>query len=272
MNSASAYVFVRSGPTWSQQAVLVPSDVDPIDGFGRSVGLDGDTALIGSASDDDAGAESGSAYAFVRSGTSWSQEAKLFAGDATAADRFGTAVALDGNTALVGAPGDDDAGSGSGSVYAFTASDPFPSFCDAADGSLAACPCSNPGDPDSGCDLPQATGGVRLDVLAQEYLPLNRATLFGVGYPPAATPAVVVLRALDLDPAAPVVFGDGLRCIGTPLVRLDSRLAIGGTSLHAIGHGAMGGSFDYQLWFRSQPAMFCTPDAFNLSNGRVLAW
>ena len=57
------------------------------------------------------------------------------------------------------------------------------SFCDDADGSLAACPCGNPGAPDAGCDLPQSTGGVRLDVLAQDTGPANRVTLQGVGFP-----------------------------------------------------------------------------------------
>ena len=51
-------------------------------------------------------------------------------------------------------------------------------------------------------------------------------------------------------------------------------VAIGGVSRHEIGHGTMAGSgtFYYQLWFRNTPAMFCTPDAFNLSNGRALSW
>jgi hypothetical protein len=123
---------------------------------------------------------------------------------------------------------------------------------------------------------------VRLDVAAQLYFPQNRATRFGTGYPPTSMPAAVVIRAASLDPAAPVVFGDGLaapvvfgdglRCVGTPLVRLGAGAAIGGTSVHVIGHGAMGATFYYQLWFRNQPPAFCTPDAFNLSNGRALAW
>jgi hypothetical protein len=147
-------------------------------------------------------------------------------------------------------------------------------FCDASDSSLLVCPCSNPGDPDTGCDVPQGTGGVGLTVVAQVGAPANRATLAGFGYPPAAAPGVVLLRASALDPAAPVVFGDGLRCIGTPLVRLAGTVAAGGFSTHAFGHGAMSGSgtFHYQLWFRSTPAAYCTPDAFNLSNGRTLLW
>jgi hypothetical protein len=57
-------------------------------------------------------------------------------------------------------------------------------------------------------------------------------------------------------------------------VRLGVTFAVSGTSLHTFGHGAMAGpgAFYYQLSFRNNPAMFCTPDSFNLSQGRSLAW
>jgi hypothetical protein len=148
-------------------------------------------------------------------------------------------------------------------------------FCDASDGALASCPCANPGSPDTGCDIQQGTGGVGIHLIAQETTPQNRATLTGTGYPTAATPSAVVIRASALDSASPVVFGDGLRCIGTPLVRLAGALATGGTSAHGFGHSAMAGTgtFYYQLWFRNTPIMFCDPAAaFNLSNGHTLVW
>jgi hypothetical protein len=84
-----------------------------------------------------------------------------------------------------------------------------------------------------------------------------------------------VLRATGLDTASPVVFGDGLRCIGTPLVRLAGTFGVGGVSLHTFGHSTMAGAGDfyYQAWFRNTPIMFCDPAAaFNLTNGRVLTW
>jgi hypothetical protein len=150
-------------------------------------------------------------------------------------------------------------------------------FCDASDGSLASCPCANAGNPDSGCDIQQATGGVKLTILTQETSPQNRSTLQGTGYPITALPSSVVIRASSLDGASPVVFGDGLRCIGLPLVRLAGTLASGGASTHVLGHGAMApagpGTFYYQLWFRNQPIMYCDPSAaFNLSSGRSLVW
>jgi hypothetical protein len=159
------------------------------------------------------------------------------------------------------------------STAVFLCPPPDPSFCDATDGALASCPCANPGLPDTGCDLAQGTGGVGLAVLAQETAPQNRATLRGAGFPATSSPAVVVLRAAALDPSAPVVFGDGLRCVGVPLVRLAATLASGGLSVHVIGHGAGSGTYAYQLWLRNQPIMFCDPvAAFNLSNGRALTW
>lgn len=155
-----------------------------------------------------------------------------------------------------------------------TGPDFFPSFCDAGDGSLAACPCANPGLPDTGCEIQQATGGVRLDVLNKVTSPQNRATLQGSGFPATAAPTAIVIRAPSLDAGTPVPFGDGLRCIGTPIVRLAATFAVGGQSVHTFGHGTMAppGQNFYQLWFRNTPSMYCTPDAFNLSNGRVIFW
>ncbi|RYD64084.1 MAG: hypothetical protein EOP83_10610, partial [Verrucomicrobiaceae bacterium] len=122
-NSGSAYIFVRSGTTWSQQAKLVPPDGASNDTFGEDVSLSGPLVLIGAESDGTAaGNEAGSAYVYVRGGSSWSLETKLEPDDPTASDYFGSSVALDGETAVVGARLDDDRGNGSGSAYVFTRS------------------------------------------------------------------------------------------------------------------------------------------------------
>jgi hypothetical protein len=100
-------------------------------------------------------------------------------------------------------------------------------------------------------------------------------TMQGTGFPANSAPAAVVVRSNPLDTATPVVFGDGLRCIGTPLVRLGAAVANSGVSVHTFGHGQAAGTgeFFYQLWFRNVPVMFCDPlAAFNLSNGRTLTW
>ena len=120
--SGSAYVFVRSGTTWTQQAKLLASDGAAGDEFGFSVAVSGDTAVVGAFRDDDKGTESGSAYVFVRSGTTWTQQAKLLASDGRLFDIFGISIAVSGDTVVVGASFDDDNGSASGSAYVFARS------------------------------------------------------------------------------------------------------------------------------------------------------
>jgi len=118
--SGSAYVFIRNDTTWTEQAKLLASDGVAGDSFGGAVSISGDTALIGAGGGDDNGADSGSAYVFARTGTTWAQEAKLIASDGSDGDIFGWDVALDGDTALIGAEWDDDNGANSGSTYVFT--------------------------------------------------------------------------------------------------------------------------------------------------------
>jgi len=125
--SGSVYVFTRSDGSWSQQAKLTPDDGDGDDWFGTSVALDGDTALAGAVTDEDPNGSdyrrltgAGSAYVFERTDGSWTQTAKLAAEDGDGSDAFGLRVALDGTTALISAPSDEDPnGASAGSVYAF---------------------------------------------------------------------------------------------------------------------------------------------------------
>ncbi len=116
--SGSAYLF--DATTGAQIAKLTASDAAALDYFGFSVGISGDTAIVGAYLDDDGGNASGSAYLF--DATTGTQIAKLTASDAAADDLFGVSVGISGNTAIVGAHGnDDDAGSYSGSAYLFDA-------------------------------------------------------------------------------------------------------------------------------------------------------
>lgn len=120
--SGTAYIFQRSGSTWSETQIIAPTDGATSDWFGRSVSLEGDTLAIGAPQDDDFGAESGSAYIFTFNGSTWLQQAKLTASDGSSGDNFGQSVALSGDSVIIGAPFDDDAGSSSGSAYVFTRS------------------------------------------------------------------------------------------------------------------------------------------------------
>ena len=107
------YVFVRSGTSWSQQAILSASDAAEGDQLGWSVAVDGDTAVLGATG----ASGKGAAYVFVRSGSSWTQQAKLTASDGASNDQFGVAVSVSGDTAVVGAVGK---GQGRGGAYVFT--------------------------------------------------------------------------------------------------------------------------------------------------------
>ena len=121
-DSGSAYVYARSGSTWTEQAKLTASDGAADDLFGYSVSVSGDTAVVGAYQDDDSGSNSGSAYVFVRSGSIWSQQAKLLPGDGAEFDWFGWSVSVDGDTAIVGALRGDGIVTDAGSGYVFVRS------------------------------------------------------------------------------------------------------------------------------------------------------
>ena len=129
----AVYVFVRDGNSWSQQAYLKASNTDPIDLFGWSVAIDGDTLVVGAQGEasnargvngdqnNNAMQYIGAAYVFTRNGTQWSQQAYLKASNTSvASSAFGYAVAISGDTLVVSA---NNRMSGRGAVYVFTRSD-----------------------------------------------------------------------------------------------------------------------------------------------------
>ena len=120
-DSGTAFVFARPTTFWVEQGPLRASDAGSDDFFGESVAISGNTAVVGAPGDDTpAGADAGSAYVFFRTGSTWTEQQKLTASDAAAGDRFGSSVAIDGDTVVVGAPDDNVAGqTAQGSVYAF---------------------------------------------------------------------------------------------------------------------------------------------------------
>lgn len=108
VDAGAAFVFTRSGSVWSQQKKLTPDDAAAGDQFGRYVALTGNTAVVTAPEDDNSGnTDTGSAYVFMRNGSTWTQEVKLLADDGSDADYFGSSVAVSGNTVLVGAQSDD---------------------------------------------------------------------------------------------------------------------------------------------------------------------
>jgi hypothetical protein len=121
----AAYVFVESGGTWSQQAKLTASDGAAQDWFGNSVAVSGSTIVVGALQHQvGSNTQQGAAYVFKQSGTTWSQQAELTSSDGAAFDQFGTSVAVDGSTALAGAPCHpaSDGSCGPGAAYVFVKS------------------------------------------------------------------------------------------------------------------------------------------------------
>ena len=123
--SGAVYVFrtTNGGATYGQVAKLTASDAAVDDRFGFSVAIYGNTIVVGAYYYP--GTRLGSAYVFrtTDGGAAYGQVAKLTASDAALGDAFGRSVAIDGETFVVGAYGDDDSGSKSGSVYVFRTSD-----------------------------------------------------------------------------------------------------------------------------------------------------
>jgi hypothetical protein len=130
VSAGAAYVFVRSGTTWSQQAFLKASNTGFNDWFGSRLALsgDGNVAAIGASLEDsnatgingnqkdDSANEAGAAYLFVRTGTTWQQQAYIKGSNTEAYDEFGSSLALDrsGRTLVISARGEDGGGRGEG--------------------------------------------------------------------------------------------------------------------------------------------------------------
>ncbi len=134
INSGAAYVFTRSGTTWSQEAYLKASNAEAGDSFGFSVAISGDTLVVGAFGEDsnspivngdqndNSTPYSGAAYVFTRDGTTWSQQAYLKSATILRADFFGYSVAISGDTIVVGAYGEDSISTGVNSTFTRRAS------------------------------------------------------------------------------------------------------------------------------------------------------
>jgi hypothetical protein len=121
VDAGAAYVFVRDGTNWSQQAYLKASNTGANNYFGQAVAVSGDTVVVGATGDDSNASGvngdqtdnslsfAGAAYVFVRSGTNWSQQAYLKASnpggsnDGFDGDNFGASVDVSGDRVVIGA-------------------------------------------------------------------------------------------------------------------------------------------------------------------------
>jgi len=99
-SQGAVYIFMRNGSTWSAQPMITSSDGAASDDFGLHVAINGNTAVIGAPYKN---GSQGAAYVFTYNGSAWSQQQKLTASDGAANDIFGCSVAVNGDTAVVGA-------------------------------------------------------------------------------------------------------------------------------------------------------------------------
>jgi hypothetical protein len=124
-DSGAAYVFTRNqegADAWGQVIKLKASDADNGDFFGWAVAIRGDTIAVGAKWDESAGANSGSVYIYARNqngSNNWGEVTKLLSSDGAGGDEFGYAVAMDGDTLLVGAPLKNSGDTDAGGVYIF---------------------------------------------------------------------------------------------------------------------------------------------------------
>ena len=123
---SAAYIFRRTPSGWHQQKkittddVLVDGRIENMGRFGLTVAVSGDTVVVGSPNDPTLAYWSGSAYVYRRNGESnWSLDQHIFASDAARDDQFASAVAISGNTLLIGAWVKSNAVPSSGAAYIY---------------------------------------------------------------------------------------------------------------------------------------------------------
>ncbi len=299
--SGAAYVFVRSGANWSQQAYLKASNPGQSDQFGYSVAVHGEVALVGAFAEDsnaigvdgnqanDSAVISGAAYSFTRSGVAWSPQAYLKASNTDPADGFGSAVAAGPDQFVVGAPYEDSGATGidgnaadnsaafAGAAYVFAHATSSVAYC-FGNGAGAVCPCGNAGAAGNGCANSVSPGGANLSASGMPSLSADSLQLTGSGMPNSS--ALYFQGTTASAGGLGTLFGDGLRCASGTVVRLGTKTNAGGASVYpgagdpsvsVRGTISVPGTRSYQVWYRNAAA-FCTPSTFNLTNGVLVAW
>ncbi|MCP3916684.1 MAG: hypothetical protein GY711_14105 [bacterium] len=120
VNAGSVYVLRRRGDRWRLRQKLVGSTVGDFDNFGSAVAMHGRYLVASAPSDASAGPESGVAYTFRRSGSTYGEESRIAASDGAAGDGFGVSVSISGDKCLIGSSHSDASGEASGSAYVFS--------------------------------------------------------------------------------------------------------------------------------------------------------
>ena len=271
--SGSAYLY--NANTGAQLFKLLPADGVAHMHFGISVAISGDTAIVGALQDfqSPSGAPVGVGSAYLFDTTTGTQTAKLRSSDGAEGDHFGVAVAISGNNVIVGAETDDDNGMSSGSAYIFdTNMPPGEPFCH-GDGTGSPCPCGNTGASGEGCANDSGSGaqltGTGSNSLIVDDLVLTATNLTN-------GPGLFFQGNNAVNSGNGNPFGDGLRCAGFNVVRLEVQFSSAGTSSTSISIADRGGvsagdTKRYQIWYRDSGGSPCN-SGFNLTNGYEITW
>lgn len=245
------------------------SDKAPEDHFGSSVALEGERAIIAANANDDWGSWSGSAYVFDT--VSGVELYKLLASDGETDDRFGEDVAISGGRVLIGATRGNGVEVDSGKAYLFSIPPGWGETYCFGDGSGAGCPCGNHGGAGRGC-ANGAGVGAHLSASGDPTIGADTVVLCATQCPPG----VPGLLFSGPGPLAGAPFGDGLRCVGGPLIRIGVVFAdpwgtAMSTSTLSIREGLLGGELrHYQLWYRDTAGP--CGQGFNLTNAYRIQW
>jgi Tol biopolymer transport system component len=167
-------------------------------------------------------------------------------------------------------------------VFAVVVPEPVLTFC-VGDGTQTGCPCGNNGAPLHGCANSVSAAGARIVGTGTASVSGDALTLLVQGLPLQASVSIFQGVGYQLPSGFGAPFGDGLRCVGAPFVRLGNRVAVNG----ALSFGATvagdprissqgligptGGTRTYQAFYRNSQS-FCTSSTVNLSNGIRIDW
>ncbi len=271
--SGSAYLFDTI--TGAELAKLLPSNGTPYDEFGVAVNISGNTAIVGAPRSNHNSVETGSTYLFDISNPIVPIEFEiLHASDGVEYDYFGYSVALSGGTVIVGEPLDTmQATPGPGSAYLYDVGlNPGTSFC-FGDGTGTACPCGNLGSAGEGCANDTGSGGL-LSASGSNSVLADDLVLEASGL--TSGPGLYFQGNNAVNGGLGNPFGDGLRCAGNEVIRLEVQFSSFGTSATSISIASRGGvsvgdTKRYQLWYRDTGGSPCN-SGFNLTNGYEITW
>ena len=266
-----AYAFERGGGTWPETQQIFASDAASDDFFGVGLAMRGDHMVIGARfADTPAGTEAGAAYVFGYDGALWDELSKFTAADGGVGHNLGLAVDLDDSVAIIGSP----QWSGRGAFYVHPLSEPGTETCHCSAGA----PCGNT-DATAGCANSLGTGA-SMRSCGSRSVSQDDAILRCENVVPSQFGLFFMSDGAPLN----LPFGDGVRCVGNPILRYPVQNA-GPDGVAVLGPGIVaftvlqfpptgqiqaGQTWTFQFWYRD-PTSTCL-DVFNLTNAVAIAF